>query len=748
MLRSTRLLLLLAIVLILGGVAAAYLRQKARLGEQATPTPPALPVNTEAAQSDWVYHKYDGKRHVAEVRAKGMRQVNDPPRLELEQVELRLFKPDETRYDRIRSAKAHLDQSNDKMYSEGAVEITMGVPAEGAPPVRLLSIRSSGVTFDVKTGRATTDRLASFTFELGEGKAMGAVYDPNLSELILKSEVELHWRGANGKAKPMKLEAGEATYRERDSVVLLPAWSKLTRENSELNAMDSIVAIKEDGIDTVVGKQAHGWAQYPNRRLEYSAGKLFMDFDGNGEVKQILGEENARVVSTTDTARNTSTADRLDLRFETATGESVLTETMANGRAVMESAPAPQPGKLTPETRRVTSEFIVVRMRSGGRDVARVETAAPGRLEFLPNRPGQRRRTLDAERMEMDYGPDNQPQAFHARKAATETQPASSRDKRPPDPPQRTWSEEMTASFDAKTGQMSRLEQWGDFRYEQGERRAKARKAILEEARNLITLEDNARMWDSAGSTAARLILLDQGTGDVSADGDVISTRAPDKKGPSSAMLSNEEPVNARAQRMRATDRNQKVRYEGQAVAWQGANRIWADTLDIDRAARRLHACGNVRTQLLDRRKAAAKPPAASSFVHIEAPDLVYTETDRLAHYTGGAHMVRPGLDVKSSEIRAYLNDSNADSSLDRAYADGRVAILRTAPDRTLTATGEHAQFFAREDKIVIEEGDPTLVDSLRGTTKGARLTYWTNLDKLLVNGEEKIPVRTMIKRR
>jgi lipopolysaccharide export system protein LptA len=753
MLRSARLLLLLAIVLILGGVGAVYLRQKSRLGKQAPPTPAALPVNTEAAQSDWVYHKYDGKRHVAEVRAKGMRQVNDPPRVELEQVELHLFKPDEVTYDRIRSAKAQLDQTNDTMYSDGEVEITMGVPVEGVPHTRLLGIRSSGVSFDVKTGRATTDRLATFSFELGEGKAVGAVYDPNLGELILKSQVELHWRGRDPKAKPMTLEAGEATYREKDSVVLLPTWSKLTRENSELNATDSIVTLKDNGIGTVIGKQASGWARYPNRRLEYSAAKLFMAFDDNNEVRQILAEENARVVSTTQTARNTSMADRLDLHFETATGESVLRETLANGHGVMESAPLARPGKATPETRRIASEFIIVRMRPGGRDVARVEAAAPGRLEFLPNRPEQRKRTLDAERMEMDYGPDNQPEAFHARKAATITEPEGrpAGDKRPPDPPQRTWSDELKAGFDSR-GQMSRLEQWGDFRYEQGERKAKAEKATLEEARDLITLEKAARMWDSSGSTAANRIVLDQKSGDVSAEGDVVSTRAPDRKGQSSSMLSNDEPVNARAERMRATDHNQKIHYEGKAVAWQGANRIWGDTLDIDRTARRLHAHGGVRTQLLDRQKAAgssgAKPPAASSFIHIEAPDLVYTEGDRLAHYTGGSHMTRPGLDVKASQIRAYLNDSKSDSSLDRAYADGRVVILRTAPDRTITATGETAEYVAREDKIVIEQGDPTLVDSVRGTTKGARLTYWTNLDKLLVNGAEKDPVRTMLKRR
>ena len=39
---------------------------------------------------------------------------------------------------------------------------------------------------------------------------------------------------------------------------------------------------------------------------------------------------------------------------------------------------------------------------------------------------------------------------------------------------------------------------------------------------------------------------------------------------------------------MKTSDQNTKIHYDGQAVAWQGANRIWADTIDIDREARRL----------------------------------------------------------------------------------------------------------------------------------------------------------------
>jgi lipopolysaccharide export system protein LptA len=748
MLRSTRVLLLLAIVLILGAVGASWYRQRSALSRQAPKPPKSLPLDTAAEMSDWVYTKEQGGR-ITEVRARNFRQLNEPSRLELEKVEIRLFKPGGKSFDQIRSAHAQLDQATETLYSDGEVEITMGVPAEGAPKGRLMTIRSSGVSFDVKTGRATTEREASFAFDLGEGKAVGAVYDPNVRELIMKSQVGLHWRGADPKAKPMALEAGELTYRERDSLVLLPAWSRLTRDVTELSATDSVVTLEEGMIRKVEGKQARGSAAYPNRKLEYAADHLLMHLDAKGEVEKVVGSDNARAVSTSDAARTSTTADRVELEFDTAKGESTLKRALAMGHAFMESVPVPRKGVLPPESRRLRSEAILVEMRQGGREVAKVETHAPGHLEFLPNRPGQRHRTLDAERLSMEYGPENQVESFSAFKAATRTDPLPRQpgDKRPPDAPMLTWSDDLRAAFEPKTGQLSRLEQWTNFRYEQGDRQAIAQRAVLEQQRDSITLERNARIWDTSGSTAADRIALDQKSGDVTAEGNVVSIRLPEKKGNSSAVLSQEEPLNARAARMTTSEGNKKIHYEGDAIAWQGANRIWADSLDIDRVARRLTAHGNVRTQFLDQAGTPKAGPAAV-FVRITASGLVYEEAGRVAHYTGGARLTRPGMNVNASEIRAWFNDGKSDSSLDRAFADGAVEVVRTEPGRTLTGTSEHAEYYAAEQKIILTKGDPTLVDSAHGYTKGRELTYWANNDKLLVNGVEKDPVRTLIRRR
>lgn len=750
MLRSTRGLLLLGIAVIIAVVGGSYYRQSRTLATQAPPTPKSLPLNTDATATDWVWNKDEGNRRVVQVRAKGFKQFNDPSRLDLDGVELKLFKDDGKSFDQIRSAKAQFDEANQTLYSDGAVEIKLDVPVEGQPHGRLMAIHTSGVTFESKTGKAWTERAATCTFDQGDGQAVGATYDPNTSELLMKSQVVLHWRGRAENSKPMTIEAGQLDYKQKESRVYLNQWARLTRDGGTLEGGDTLVILNDGAIQRVETKAAHGTDTQPNRKLDYSADELAMDFAPNGEVERIAAKTNARLQSVSNSGNIGIAADRVDLTFDAATGTSALQTALANGRAVVESEPAERPGVQTAERKRLTSESVLITMRKGGHDLDKVETQAQGHLEFIPTRAGQRHRTVDATRMSMIYAAGNQPQLFRAANAVTVTDP---------DPkagsdagPLRTSSAELTADFDPKTGQMAHMRQSGDFRYEQGTQHARARSATLDQATNLITLEGTARVWDPDGTASADRILLDQKKGEMTALGHVASSREPDPNGKSSAMLANDKPMEATADRMQTVDHNNRIHYDGHAVAWQGANRIWADDLDIDRGDRCLTAKGHVKTQFLEQQKkdanGVAQSATAPGFIVIDAAALVYTEADRLAHYTGGTHLVRTGMDVKADEIRAFLNDADADSSLDHAFADGKAHILRKGPDRTMDGTGEHAEYYTADQRIVMRGGDPTLIDSLRGYTKGRELIYYADDDKLLVNGVEKQPVTSLLHHR
>ena len=175
----------------------------------------------------------------------------------------------------------------------------------------------------------------------------------------------------------------------------------------------------------------------------------------------------------------------------------------------------------------------------------------------------------------------------------------------------RTQSKDILATFDPNTSEMVRLEQTTNFQYEEGDRRARGDKATLDQSKDLMTLDGSARIWDPTGSVNADRIVMNQKSGDYTADGHVSSTRQPDRKGASSAMLSNDEVMQAVADKMISTGDNKHIRYEGNARAWQGANRVDADRIEIDRDRRVMEAHGKVVSQFAD--KSAGQDPRQRS---------------------------------------------------------------------------------------------------------------------------------------
>ncbi len=748
-------------------VLQTYIKRQQALAHEAPAAPRPLETGINGRASDWVYTQSDGERPRVTVRAKSFRQVKAPSVMELEGVELQLFHQQSDQFDLVRSAKAQFDIAAKTLYADGVVDITMARPAAGKPTVvpklgadsdeeqnpggRIVKIRTSGVRFASDTGKASTDRRADFEFEQGNGSAEGVDYDPTSRELHLRKAVELHWVGKGKNSKPMLIEAGEAYYREMESKVFLLPWSKLTRDTLHMEGTSSVITLDKGEIKEALAVAAHGVQDDPGRKVEFAADSLLLTFGDAMAIREIKGQQHGKLVSTAQTMRTTVTGEIIDLQFDPAAHESTLTHALAMQKAVAEAQPLPQPGELMAETRILRSEVIHLNMRPGGKDIDNVETDGAGTVDFLPNRPGQPKRFMQGDRIWIAYGADNRIQSFRSVNASTRTEKPGS----PAPPPMLTQSKELLATFDPKTSELARLEQKTDFRYEEGVRRATADRATLEQAKDVITLEGSARTSDPTGTAAADRLILNQKSGDFVADGRVATTRLPDQKpSSSSSLLSDAELMQGRAQHMTSADKNQKLHYEGNAVVWQGVNRVEADRIDIDRTRQVFEAHGKVVSQFADKapdKTEGAKPVVAAPavtpapvFTVVKAPDLVYTDDTRIAHYQGGAAMVRPGLIVNGKELKAYLNERDADSSLNHAFADGAVKIISTEDKRTRTGTGEHGEYYAEEKKVIMNGGDALLVDSLKGQTRGKQLTWWSNNDRLLVNGAENRPADTL----
>ena len=120
---------------------------------------------------------------------------------------------------------------------------------------------------------------------------------------------------------------------------------------------------------------------------------------------------------------------------------------------------------------------------------------------------------------------------------------------------------------------------------------------------------------------------------------------------------------------------------------------------------------------------------------NLRIPDLDYDDNQRIAHYKDGVTLERTNMKVKAREIRAFLRNDSDDSSLDHAIRRRPGGDPETAPDRTRNGKSEHAEYYVDEDKVILEGGQPRFLDSMRGMTQGEKLTWFSNDDRLLVNG-------------
>jgi lipopolysaccharide transport protein LptA len=292
----------------------------------------------------------------------------------------------------------------------------------------------------------------------------------------------------------------------------------------------------------------------------------------------------------------------------------------------------------------------------------------------------------------------------------------------------------------------------------------------MDNAKNLMDLDAHARVSDDSGTTAADHIQLNQASDEFDARGHVATTHLPDQKPDTPSkpgavapqqtasapqpqgggMLDSQQPLQGKADHVVSADHGKQFHYITNAQVWQGGSRITADTIDIDREKKTLNANGHVFSQLQDAAKTLpnGKPGPIPPTTLVRSQKLAYTDSDHLAIYTGDVSMVRSGLTVNCATLQAFMNDGKPvdgktpDSRIDRATADGKVEVVQSVPPRQRIGTSEHAEYYTEEGKIVLTGGQPYLKDSKQGDAHGDDVTYFTNDDKLIIDGAPKTKVQ------
>lgn len=751
-------ILLFAVILGISGWVWYSYQQRLSVQQRNTATPPQpLSSTLNSKAQGFVYATSEGNRTVAEVRAKFYREIKNPPHMELDQMELRLFHEDGKTFDLVKADKGQFYPADSRLASESQVEVQMAVPVDGEPTNRILGIKAQGASLEIKTGKMVTGGYVEFRFQQaggeGTGHATGAEYDPQMHELHLLHAAYMKWQPKAAGTPPLEVESEDVRYQEQESKVYLSPWSKLRKQDFKMDAAASEVNLEKGVIRHVLAHEAVGLDKTPKRQVDYAARTLNIDFTPGGQVEKVIAEDDARLTTVGDSGRTNSTARRMDLFFTVSDKESLLERALANGKASVESVPPVRGNAPAGETKILRSESIEMRMRKGGEEIERVEVHAPGTLDFVPNRPAQRRRHLEGERMTIQYASNNQIETFRSVMVSTRTEPDPTAKKK--GSPTLTWSKDMEAKFDPRTGELVRLEQWNDFRYQEGERRAQADRAVQDSKANRITMTQKARVWDPSGSTDATEIVLDQKTGEFVATGNVRSIREGEKN---AKTAKNAEVTQATADRMETREENSKIRYTGNAVMWQGENRLRAPRIDIDRKQGHLTATGGIVHQMVDERSAMARKSGPVQ-TRVKAADMFYSDKDRVVEYRGGVVMNRPGLEVTSTQLRAYLEEDDTErfneqpgGGIEKAFAFGAVKIVETGDDRVRRGTGDTGEYYTADSRLVLEGTKPEMIDVVKGVeqrrTTGKQLSWFANNNKIFVEGQEQKQTLSTVQRK
>ena len=350
--------------------------------------------------------------------------------------------------------------------------------------------------------------------------------------------------------------------------------------------------------------------------------------------------------------------------------------------------------------------------------------------------------------------------------------------------PQIVRAAELVAKF-SPDGEWRTLDENGDVRFEQADRRASADRASIVRATDTIKLDGSPVLSDAMSRTTAARVTINQKSGEIHAGGGVVSTYMGDGSG--SAVNLGAGPGHISADMLSGSTVVGDVTYAGHARLWQGESVLQATQIEIWRDDKKLQARENVVAVFPQATspvkpfgepaaKAAAAPaPAGPTLWTIHAPLLTYWGDAGKAHLEGGVTAESQQGSMQSSTLDVFLARSTARPSassgpqaasnqsgtrqapasgaapgagamagqqLQSALAQGGVTVRQG--DRVGTA--EQAEYTASDGKFVLSGGHPTIIDAASDATTGHSLTFFVANDTILIDSQE--GSRTLTKHR
>ena len=731
---------------------------------RSTPPPPSPAANVHQQVSGYTFTRNDKGHPVFTIHA--ARTVSyQQQRTVLEDVSVEVFGRKGDRADIIRTHRCDYDPVSGDFLAGGTVEIELSahassLPGSGVEGKRRISLETSKVAYHQKDALADTEAPVKFSAGAATGTAIGLTYATREGWLELKRAVEVDLPRANGEP-PLHLTAARLRYDKVAGHVDLAGPVKVNRGQSMLASDQVVLTLDERNRLSHVDFLGHAEALAidPLRRTALKADRMEGQLDPeSGQLRHLTAEQNVAGETKSDRSTSRLTADRVDLEVVGKNSRPLRGRAQGNVQVALESKTAASTlpvaagaiqGPVKSEGKKVLSAAEVrFEFRPESRSLQLAETVGPGTVVLTPadNKAGEK--LIRAGQLSMDFDTRGRIELLRG------APPTEVLFRPPPKAPagsrfQQSRGDHLEAKFDASQD-LHEVRQWGDFQYQDGDRQARADEARYDAQRQTARLFGHPELWDSSTRVKCQTMAFDMASGTFIGNGKVQAvhlpspsagtTAAPSATAPAPSPAnapSSGLPINVLADQVIARRQNQTIHYDGHVRAWHGTDVVETSSLDVFRREKRLRSGYQVVTSYLQPASPAGGPgaPSRGSAPHlatVHADFLDYSEQGKQASYRGNVRLVTEGTTLRSDRLDVQLAQANAgqSSQLEHAQADGHVTV--TQPGRL--GSGDHAEYFAAEGKMIMTGQPAKIQDVEKGSTMGRRLTFFVHDDTVFVD--------------
>jgi lipopolysaccharide export system protein LptA len=714
-------------ILVIGIYAVRAVRSARR--RQAIPA--TIPSAVQKQTQTFSYNGMERNRTVFTIRASRATQFKEGNPALLEDVWITIYGREGDRNDNIHTRECSYEQKTGSVQCKGEVTIDIqGVDAApGTPSPTALRVKTSNLTFDGQTGEATTSAPVEFSLPQGLGRGVGVSYSTRAAIVRVEHAVDFNMTPSERTGGlPVSIKGSSLEIRRNERVVILSGPVAVQEGDRALSA--ERVSVELDPNFHAQRAVADG---HPQIRVTQDKGRLVVSaakFEGflspEGWIERIAASGNVSGSRQTAAGSDSFSSDRVEFSLERT--HNILREMTASGGV---NAQLRQPSI----TQVLKAPALRVKFAPAEQpDQQHVESAETLGPAVIDSKDAQETTELRAPKFTAQFTQGGRfAQLLGATGVEVRRQMGNS-------PPQISTAQLLDAAF-GPDGQWSRVEEKDQVTLEQGDRRATAADAQIDRAAGEIKLTGSPVLSDSISRTSAATVTINQTSGQVDAQGGVVSTYLPGGQGNSVNLGSG--PAHVTAEKLTGSSSLGRVLYSGHARLWQDESVLESDQITIWRDEKKMQATGNVVAvfpQTSGPSLKPASPAKGSALWHLRAPELTYWNDQSKARLEGGVKATSEQASVQSRALDVYLGTGSPSSAspvragqLRLAVAQGNVVVEEG--DRRGTA--DKAEYLAADGKFILSGGPPIITDAAGNTTSGRSLTFFLANDTILVDSQE-----------